>query len=102
MEYDYSKQDPLAQWRASMSIAYEFMDQMKAQGIYDSSTIIIMADHGPNEPTRNRLEQFDINFDGDYDANPMSSSNVSHASLYLKGKLVKDLVIPQGVEHNST
>lgn len=65
MEYDYSKQDPLAQWRASMSIAYEFMDQMKAQGIYDSSTIIIMADHGPNEPTRNRLEQFDINFDGD-------------------------------------
>lgn len=65
MEYDNSYEDPLAQWRASMKIAYEFMDQMKASGIYDDSTIIIMADHGPNGPTRSILDTMGIFFNED-------------------------------------
>ncbi len=65
MEYDNSYEDPLAQWRASMKIAYEFIDQMKASGIYDDSTIIIMGDHGPNQPTRTILDGLGIYFDKD-------------------------------------
>jgi hypothetical protein len=34
------------QARASLKIVYEYMNQLKELGIYDSSTIIITADHG--------------------------------------------------------
>lgn len=32
--------------RGSLRIVYEYLDQLKEQGIYDDSTIIVMADHG--------------------------------------------------------
>ncbi len=47
MTYDYVNQDPLAQWKACIKNVYEYIYQMKAEGLYDDATIIIMADHGP-------------------------------------------------------
>lgn len=32
--------------RGSLHIVYEYLDQLKEQGIYDDSTIVVMADHG--------------------------------------------------------
>lgn len=37
-----------AQGKAVMKIVYEYLQQMKDLGVYDSSTIIITADHGQN------------------------------------------------------
>lgn len=37
------------QWVGCVKIVYEYINQMKELGIYDSSTIIITADHGPME-----------------------------------------------------
>ncbi|MBQ2770589.1 MAG: sulfatase-like hydrolase/transferase [Clostridia bacterium] len=36
----------LTQAKGSLQIAREIMEQMKAEGVYDNSTVIIMADHG--------------------------------------------------------
>jgi len=62
MTYDYSEQKPLEQWRASLKIVYEYIEDMKKIGRYDDSTIIIMADHGPNSKQRAALETMGINF----------------------------------------
>lgn len=32
--------------RGSLRIVYEYLDQLKEQGIYDDSTVVVMADHG--------------------------------------------------------
>lgn len=61
--YDYNNQDAVGQWKASFGIVYEYIDQMKAAGTYESSTIIVMADHGPNVKQRASLEQMGIHMD---------------------------------------
>lgn len=38
----------LSQARGCMKIVYEYMNQLKALGLYDNATIIITADHGQN------------------------------------------------------
>lgn len=43
---DYSSM--LSQARGAMKVVYEYIEQLKALDIYDSSTIIITADHGEN------------------------------------------------------
>ena len=60
MTYDYSSQQPIKQWRAALKIVYEYLEEMKAAGCYDDSTIIIMADHGPNDKQRASLEKMNI------------------------------------------
>lgn len=60
MTYDYSSDDPMAQWRACLSIVYEYIAQLKALDIYDNTTIIIMADHGPNVKQRAFLSELGI------------------------------------------
>lgn len=44
----------IQQIKGSFNIVYEYIDQMKAIGVYDNTTIVLMADHGvqfdyPNE-----------------------------------------------------
>ena len=34
------------QMKACFKIVYDFLDQMKALGVYEDSTIIILGDHG--------------------------------------------------------
>ena len=62
MTYDYLQQKPVEQWRASLKIVYEYIKYMKKNECYDDSTIIIMADHGPNSKQRVALETMGINF----------------------------------------
>ncbi|MBR6147729.1 MAG: hypothetical protein IKQ44_05125 [Lachnospiraceae bacterium] len=62
MTYDYSEQKPVEQWRASLKIVYSYLDDMKKSGCYDDSTIIIMADHGPNIKQRAALSTLGISF----------------------------------------
>lgn len=65
MTYDYYNQDPLQQWKACMSIVYEYIAQMKELGIYDTSTIMITADHGPGKRQREPLSQLGVDFNDD-------------------------------------
>jgi hypothetical protein len=48
LKYDNTgrNSDLYSQARASMKIVYEYLNQLKELGLYDSSTIIITADHG--------------------------------------------------------
>ena len=61
MTYDYLSQKPMEQWRASLKIVFEYLEDMKKNDCYDDSTVIIMADHGPNSKQRAALETMGIN-----------------------------------------
>lgn len=47
-EFESEDTDMLTQSRASLKIVYEFINQLKATGVYEDATIIITADHGQN------------------------------------------------------
>lgn len=47
-EMDYSSCNPRAQFRGCLLTVYDYMDKLKEMGLYDNTTIIIMADHGLN------------------------------------------------------
>lgn len=53
----------LSQWRGSLKIVYDYIDALKNEGIYDSTTIIIMADHGFNNTQRASVREEGIPFD---------------------------------------
>lgn len=47
----------------ALNIVYEYIDQLKAAGLYDNATIIITADHGHNFITKeDRLSDCDLDF----------------------------------------
>jgi hypothetical protein len=47
----------LSQTKGGFRIVYELIDQLKALGLYESSTIIVMGDHGwPNNPSQLTVE----------------------------------------------
>ncbi len=62
MTYDYSSQKPKEQWKAALKTVEKYLEDMKDAGCYDDSTIIIMADHGPNDKQRASLERMNISF----------------------------------------
>ena len=45
---DYSSCDPMAQFKGSLKVVYDYLKELKKAGLYDESTIIITADHGLN------------------------------------------------------
>ena len=53
----------LSQARGCLRIIYEYIEQMKANGVYDDATIIITADHGQNTYLQNREEAAEAGFD---------------------------------------
>lgn len=48
IEYDATERmvTEMSQAKGSLGIVYEYLEQMKALGVYDSATIVITADHG--------------------------------------------------------
>lgn len=52
--------NPIAQWKGSLKIVYDYLEQLKKQGLYDSTSIIIMADHGLNRSQRVAMDEWNI------------------------------------------
>lgn len=52
----------LSQSKGSLRIVYQYLDEMKKLGIYDSATIIITADHGQNTNVM-KESQFETDYD---------------------------------------
>ena len=61
---DYGS-NAISQWRGSLKIVYDFIDCLKEEGIYDNTTLIIMADHGFNNTQRASVREEGIEFDED-------------------------------------
>ena len=59
---DYNS-TPIAQWRGSLKIVYDYIEALKNAGIYDNTTLIIMADHGFNNTQRKSVAEAGIEFD---------------------------------------
>lgn len=59
---DYNNSDPIAQWKGCIKIVYNYINQLKLEGIYDNSSIIIMADHGLNRSQRSALDNAGISY----------------------------------------
>lgn len=62
IDYDST---PLAQWRGSLKIVYDYIDALKAAGVYDDTTLIIMADHGFNNTQINSVRAAGLDVDED-------------------------------------
>lgn len=56
-DIDYNNNNPIAQWKGSLKIVYDYIDQLKNEGLYDDTTLIVMADHGLNNSQRNALDR---------------------------------------------
>ena len=59
---DYGS-NAISQWRGSLKLVYDFIDALKDEGIYDNTTLIIMADHGFNNTQRASVREEGIAFD---------------------------------------
>ncbi len=60
-ELDYNS-TPIAQWRGSLKIVYDYMDALKEKNLYDDTTLIIMADHGYNNTQRKAVEAAGLSY----------------------------------------
>ncbi len=63
-ELDYNS-TPLAQWKGSLKIVYDYIEALKDAGLYDDTTLIIMADHGLNNTQRNSVKAAGLSIDED-------------------------------------
>ena len=54
--------EPIAQWKGCLKIVYDYLEALNAIGVYDSSTIIIMADHGLNSSNRGMTSKYGFEF----------------------------------------
>lgn len=61
---DYNS-TPLAQWKGSLKIVYDYISALKEAGLYDDTTLIIMADHGLNNTQRNSVKAAGLSIDED-------------------------------------
>lgn len=52
--------NPIAQWKGCLKIVYDYLEQMKNLGLYDKTSVIIMADHGLNGSHRKAMEEWNI------------------------------------------
>lgn len=71
--------DMCSQGKWCMNIVYEFLEQLKAQGLYDEATIIITADHGQNYIAPG-YEDFLPECDLNYTSRPILFVKKSHQS----------------------
>lgn len=60
LDYDST---PLAQWKGSLKIVYDYINALKDADIYDKTTVIIMADHGFNNTQRRSVKEAGIDID---------------------------------------
>lgn len=59
---DYGS-NALSQWKGSLKLVYDYIGALKTAGIYDNTTLIIMADHGFNNTQRISVREEGIEFD---------------------------------------
>jgi len=62
-DINYDANDPIAQWKGCLKIVYDYLDALKKAGLYDNSTVIIMADHGLNRSQRSALDSLGMEYD---------------------------------------
>jgi len=56
---DYNS-NPMAQWKGCLKIVYDYLEQLKENGLYDTTSVIIMADHGLNRSQRMAMDERNI------------------------------------------
>lgn len=61
--------NPVAQWKGCLRIVYDYLDELRENGLYDSASVIIMADHGLNRSQRSAMDEWNIDVTGD--SNPI-------------------------------
>ncbi len=66
---DFESGDPITQWKGCMRITYEYIEQLRDNGLYEDATIIITADHGLNRTQRTALKDKGITVTDD--SNPI-------------------------------
>lgn len=75
-EMDYNSCNPLAQFKGCLLTVYDYIDALKKEGIYDNTTIIIMADHGLNPGQVDALKS----------AGETCNEDKSNPIFFIKGK----------------
>ena len=65
---DYNS-NPIAQWKGCLRIVYDYLEELKDKGLYDSASVIIMADHGLNRSQREAMDERNIEVSAD--SNPI-------------------------------
>lgn len=56
---DYTS-NPMAQWKGCLKIVYDYLEQLKENGLYDTTSVIVMADHGLNRSQRMAMDERNI------------------------------------------
>lgn len=69
---DYNS-NPIAQWKGCLNIVYRYLEQLDENGLYDNTSVIIMADHGLNRTQRMAM-----------DARNISVSDKSNPIFFIK------------------
>lgn len=72
LDYD---SNPIAQWKGCLKIVYDYLEQLKAKGLYDTTSVIIMADHGLNRSQRVAMDEWNV-----------SVTDESNPIFFVKGK----------------
>ena len=57
LDYD---SNPIAQWKGCLKIVYKYLEQLRVKGLYDTTSIIIMADHGLNRSQRVAMDEWKL------------------------------------------
>ncbi len=65
---DYNS-NPIAQWKGCLRIVYDYLGELRDKGLYDSASVIIMADHGLNRSQRDAMNE--RNIEVSEDSNPI-------------------------------
>lgn len=58
-ELDFNS-NPIAQWKGCLKIVYDYLEQLRKNGLYDTTSVIIMADHGLNRTQREAMDEWNI------------------------------------------
>ena len=80
---DYNS-NPIAQWKGCLRIVYDYLEELKDKGLYDSASVIIMADHGLNRSQREAMDERNIEVSAD--SNPIffvKRAGESHDKLVI-------------------
>ena len=80
---DYNS-NPIAQWKGCLRIVYDYLVELRDKGLYDSTSVIIMADHGLNRSQRDAMDE--RNIEVSEDSNPIffvKRAGESHDELVI-------------------
>lgn len=87
-QLDYHS-NPIAQWKGALQIVYRYLECLQEKGLYDETTVIIMADHGLNRSQRIPMQEWNISVTDE--SNPIffiKRSNEQHKELIINSSKV--------------